>query len=981
MDNYFILLELPFDPPESNDAKINEAISKKQAQWSRDQQNPVKKAKASEYLAHLEEIKKVMIDPDKRKQEASKAKQLKDGKAKELEDKLKLYRAKGESLTDKDLNQLLKVFGPYGFTADEIKRKFGSGSKKEEKIDLSEVLDKSQGRNIANYMQQIDMKGKTLYDFLELPATAPCTQLCETADAMKRKILAKGDKSGRDNVVQSLCGLCIVVFKDNAGKRKYDNYVNLTKYCEVNESIDEMALGNEKRIEPKMKESLIETAIDKYKLSVSDASVYINHYCEYMGYALPENKIVCGLCNAENPAGTTNCLKCGKPLIIRCPACGAENNNSAKSCAKCGFDLTKMDKAVELLQQAKQKYAEKALADAERLVKEAKAFWPNHADIQALETTIANERKQAADIIAAIMHDIQEKCLYSAQTKIDQAKAKGFGVDPSVAAKVAGTLKEIETQLATMRNASGDAAFTIAQRLSEIIADSDELNQSLKKFPPNAPASITCRRVGDAMTLSWKASASVGDISYKVVRKENTYPNGPEDGTAIYTGKELNFTDSNIPKNTMVYYSVFALRIGVFSNATRLSDPVAIVDQVSRVKAVGGDEMVTLSWSKAPTVTEIRLYKYKGFERPQDDGAYEVVPCARLDGCTIDKLSNGTNYWIAISAGHTINGKTFFSEKVYLSAVPQKPAKPLQDFNVQLIDEVFQATWTQSEWDVILFYAKQKPEYAVGTIYDMNELLQKYEKIDINLKSMTEAEFRLNFVGECYIIPGVINASNVILNTAAYITSVPGVKDISYDINSAATELYVNFTWPKKIDRALLVYRMDSYPTGIEDPLAHKIECSKRQYESNEGLVITNPSQGTFYAEVYTYFESDNHKVYSDPCRALLSNEPQKDVLYTIRYKKPGLFSKKCTLTVELEVNGGCVFPAFVIVSKYKGVPLKRGDGDIVCSVEDNTEIHNTHTFEFDISPLRSDTRLKMFFLNDKNYKSFKIACKAGNTI
>lgn len=129
----------------------------------------------------------------------------------------------------------------------------------------------------------------------------------------------------------------------------------------------------------------------------------------------------------------------------------------------------------------------------------------------------------------------------------------------------------------------------------------------------------------------------------------------------------------------------------------------------------------------------------------------------------------------AISAGHTLNGKTYFSEKAYLSAVPQKPAKPLQDFSVQLIDEVFQAKWTQSEWDVILFYAKQKPEYAVGTIYDLNELLSKYEKIDINLKSLTEAEFRLNFVGECYIVPGVINASNVILNVASYISSVPRV--------------------------------------------------------------------------------------------------------------------------------------------------------------------------------------------------------------
>lgn len=981
MENYFILLELPFDPPEGDSNKISEAISKKQAQWSRDQSNPVKKAKASEYLAALEDIKKVMLDPAARKQEAAKAKQVKDSKVKELESKLNLYRAKGDELSEKDLKQLVKAFGTFGFTAEEIKKKFKQGSKPTNEVDLSKVLDKTQAKNIKTFMQQLDMKEKTLYDFLGLPPSSSCNQLCEAADSMKKKILAKGDKTGRDNAVQSLCGLCVVIFKDTENKVKYDNYVNLTKYIAVNDAIDELALSNQKRIEPKMKESLIDIAVGQYRLSVSDASVYINNYCDYMGYMLPENKIVCGLCGAENPAGTTNCVKCGKPLIIPCPACGAENNNSAKSCAKCGFDLTKMEKAVELLRQAKQKYAEKALEEAERLVKEAKAFWPNHADILSLEKAIQNDRIVIANTIAAIMQDIQDKNMYAAQTKIDQAKASGFSVDPSVAAKVSAVLNEVESKLAIMRNASGDEAFTIAMKLSEIIADSDELNQSLKKFPPDEVPSLNYKRVGDEITLTWTPSPSIGDISYLVVRKDNTYPNGPTDGTTIYSGKELAFTDSNAPKNTVLYYSVFAVRIGVPSKATRLDESIAIVGKVTNLKAIGGDEMVTLSWTKAPTVTEIRLYKYCGYERPEDDSAYEAIPCTRLDGLMINGLTNGTNYWFAISAGHTLNGKTYFSEKAYLSAVPQKPAKPLQNFSVQLVDEVFQAKWTQSEWDIILFYAKQKPEYAVGTIYDLNELLSKYEKIDINLKSLTEAEFRLNFVGECYIVPGVINASNVILNVASYISSVPGVKDVSFDINSAATEMYVNFTWPKKIDRSMLVYRMDTYPTGIDDPLAHRVECSKRQYEANEGILISNPAKGTFYAEVYTYFENEGHRVYSDPCRALLSNEPQRDVLYTFKYKKAGLFSKKCSLTVEIETDGGCVFPAFVIVSKYRSTPLKRSDGEIVCTVNENTEIKGGHVFEFDIPPLKPDTRLKMFFLNDKNYKSFKIACKAGNNI
>lgn len=147
-------------------------------------------------------------------------------------------------------------------------------------------------------------------------------------------------------------------------------------------------------------------------------------------------------------------------------------------------------------------------------------------------------------------------------------------------------LKEVESQLAIMRNASGDEAFTIAMKLTELIADSDELNQSLKKFPPDEVPAVSSKRVGDEITLTWKPSPSIGEITYVVVRKENTYPNGPTDGSTVYNGKELAYTDSNAPKNTVLYYSVFAVRIGVHSKATRLDEAVAIVGKVTNLKAI-----------------------------------------------------------------------------------------------------------------------------------------------------------------------------------------------------------------------------------------------------------------------------------------------------------------------------------------------------------------------------------------------------------
>ena len=978
-DNYFILLELSFDPIVNDVAKINEATAKKQQQWSKDMVNPIKKVKAAEYMAKLDDIKNVMLNEASRKQEADAAKKIQNEKLKELDSKLTLYSAKGDELADKDLKILLKNFSPYGFTAEMITQRFKKFAVSEEQ-DIGEVIDKSQANNIKNFFQQLDYKDYTLYQFLGLSASSSCETLREAAENLKKKLLAKGEKTGKDNAMQSLCGLCVVVFKEKASKKKYDNYVNLTKYGKVNDAIDEMANSNERKIQPKMKERLIDVAVSEYKISVSEASIYINNYCSLQGYTLPENKIVCGLCHTENSVGTTTCSKCGKTLIIVCPSCQALNDNASKKCVKCGFDLSKMDLAVELIDKAKKALLEKKMDEVAEFIKEAKLYWPNHPDVISVENTSKEFRNKFGAIISAISQDINDKKYYSAEIKINQAKNDGFVIGNDVIAKVSSAIKNVEEKLSEIRKAEGDKAFNPLIALTDEISDSIEVAQLIQKYPPDSVSQLSAKRNASVVTSTWSASTSSGNLEYVLVRKENTYPNNTTDGTIVYKGKELSFTDAALEKSIVYYYSLFVLRVGVSSNATKVIEPVVIVDNVSNIKSIGGDGLVTLSWNKPDTVTEVKVWKYKGDSQPTSTEDFESVSSKRLDGATITGLENGARYWLRICAFHTISGLSYPAESSLINAVPQKPAIPLEHFTVLYKDEIFQAKWEQSEWDTILFYTQNKPDYAVGVIYNLNDLLGTYKKVDMSLKSLTEAEFTLNFIGECYIIPGVINATNVILNNAAYVSSVPPVKDISYDMNAAGTELYVNFAWPKKIERTAMFYRMDTYPESPDDPLARKIECSKKQYESNEGILILNPVKGVYYTSIYTYYEGEGRRIYSEGIKTIINNEPQQDVYYSFKYKK-ALLSKKRTLYLTIKSSGTFMFPQFTIIGKLKSVPLKRGDGDIICSVSEETEVKEHHTFEFDVDDIRSGTKLKLFFLNDKQYKRYKVLNEGINEI
>ena len=122
-ENFYILLGLPFDPPVDDDATIQAAIKKKKQEWSAQANNPFMKD-AARYIKMVGEIKKVMLDPAQRAQEADNARQIKNQKKSELNTKLALYVSKGDKLSPRDLKRLKRDFVPYGFTEEEIKEKF-----------------------------------------------------------------------------------------------------------------------------------------------------------------------------------------------------------------------------------------------------------------------------------------------------------------------------------------------------------------------------------------------------------------------------------------------------------------------------------------------------------------------------------------------------------------------------------------------------------------------------------------------------------------------------------------------------------------------------------------------------------------------------------------------------------------------------------------------------------------------------------------
>ena len=109
--NFFQLLELRINPPESDPRAIASAIKRKQAEWSRMRNHPTKGTQARQYISLLTEIRKVMEDAELREKEAQQALELLkkklEAKFKIIDGHVQLLGYKGD-ITENELSRLAK---------------------------------------------------------------------------------------------------------------------------------------------------------------------------------------------------------------------------------------------------------------------------------------------------------------------------------------------------------------------------------------------------------------------------------------------------------------------------------------------------------------------------------------------------------------------------------------------------------------------------------------------------------------------------------------------------------------------------------------------------------------------------------------------------------------------------------------------------------------------------------------------------------
>ncbi len=319
-DNFFFILGLPFSPVPDT-ATVEEAIAKKQSEWSRQLNNPRKKDNAKKWLADIGLMQMMLADPSARKMLAEQAQNIQQDKLSELEKLLSLNYTE-ETLSKKDISYLLNRYGFYQISERNIRNLYqkvldsrkDEGNQKsyqEETWDHISLPDRFLMDNIDS---QLKILGKEdLYDFLNLSSQAYSQRLLAALDSLE-KTLRESAISDQNEAGKKLCGFARDVFASDEERRKYDNYLDIKAWNHLYKWIDINADTNDKNV---VQVGFLNRLFQQLPSGTDYGKVAkaISLYCRFRKYQIADTGIRCPHCGAKNKQAFL-CGKCDSPLFF-----------------------------------------------------------------------------------------------------------------------------------------------------------------------------------------------------------------------------------------------------------------------------------------------------------------------------------------------------------------------------------------------------------------------------------------------------------------------------------------------------------------------------------------------------------------------------------------------------------------------------------------------------------------------------------------
>lgn len=980
-DNWYVILELEFDPPVEDEQKIADKIDEKAKFWSSNSTHFKFGPQYKTWLQKVPQIKKDMIGSTNiRKQLAADACIQVYGP---IDKSLKIIGRKGY-ISDVEGNKLAiskKI------SIDIVKKrasKLGIEWRKDT-IDYQALYDKyykTKPQNVAMYDQDIERLAsfnvEDLYGFLYIDTTIknakdlPCETLRLRAEE-KKKTFVKHDAQSSNG--EKLCGQCLLAFRDDASKAVYDAYLEYTKRKSVLDELKSIA-----SVSDEFTKDQAEIYIGQLTQIFKDrklAEEVLIAFCkiEKISYntsgAETHNANIkvcrCGCINDVSD-GRKVCSNCGLELEIKCPKCGTTNDANIKVC-KCGFRFENIDRALALCEQAEHAIDALDFTIAEAHLSDAIRYWPNSSKVQALKDRLAEFERRVGKEVEKMRGAIKEKryCEARSQYTNIQKLFSGYS-DTTIEQKISQAITKAQSLFNQAK------AAKVEKDILELCAQAYDLCSDLpgvKELMP-APSAVTGMSVstnGSMKTniVSWN-STNDKSIRYIVVRSTNGWIQHIADGETVFRGSANSYSDKAIDPGITYYYNVFAERAGVFSQGAK-GESVVNLFEISNVSITAADASLNIMWDSLPANATAEIYEVAA------NGNKKLIATSSSDCYLVSGLNNGTTYSYQVCLAYIVNGKKEVTKGVVKSGVPDCPPEPIDTLRVKPSqDDNFEAIWYQDgSNDVRLFCSTQKPKYNLGDIVSLSNLEQEMRPLqqrplsaqtNQSLKANEKgASFQYNGTELLYIVAVVVKSGSAVFGSLARASkgetvNIKAIRPVNGQIN-----IYIDA--PTTATGFVVLYRFDQFPSDIGDVKTIRKYIPLKQYQLNSAIVLDTLESKKYYFSVFAEFKRDGEKDYSAGSDYLFDNSPRENITYSISVNKKLFGDSSVVLEFEAE-NKEFELPAIDVMSAIGNTPMFKSSAKLFHSIPAQ---HVDGSLQVKIplpKGLAKGTYIKAFFKDEK---------------
>lgn len=915
-ENFYLILELSFDPLEEDSSVIEAAIEKKRIEWSKGATDFKKGIIYRNYSALLPEIRRVMADRSLRRKEGEEAKRITIEKITHM---LTIVAKRGFLYESEAKNMAKKCRCSIEIIKQACHLKIVPDSYTEEILPKPEGTDKFKVCEV--YLDALNKSD--YYDFIN--TTGHMERLREMPVArlkqlIKQRKVVVQKNTPEESAIDKLCAECEKTFQTEQSKAEYDEYLvwkqvqtvfhDVLLATEVTRQLD--ALQGEEAVR------LLQRIVKDEKKS----RALLKTYCKQHGIAWIE------------------------------------------TATKAPTQVLPKDKPEKPIKPIKLERPEKPVRPC---VGEKK-----------VETRVPVQQKEVTIFLTKVNENVAEKKYYQAlQEFFALKKVYPRYENPSLEAEISLPIEKAAQYIKEAKQATNEKEIiAYCGKALEACKDHPEVVPILEKYPPllQGNVMVTIDSSLRRNEVRWSPGNQDDYVRYAIVRKREVRPVSINDGELLATVATTEYIDSTMYPGTTYYYTVFATRFNAYSKGISSTTPAVNFFEVEEPTIQSRNKEVEVRWKKIPTNAYVEVYKQIR-RAPERIGDGMLMKHVSQYGFLDTSVENDVLYAYRIYCVYVVGGKKIYSAGVTLSATPTAPPMPVNNMEVLPREAYnqFDIKWEASDsYEVEFYYQLQVPSFTKGQVVMVEELRQKARKLFVHLTKKGTGYFTVE-EGKTYFLFAVTKKGEVaVVGAMTNVANIRGVQISGVECVNQILHLYCD--WPELVKYIDILYRFDDYPVDINDPKAKRQRITKKLYEQSKSLRIDGVSNMPYYMKVFSEIPFEGGIQYSRGTNVFFNNIEKYKITYNIQVKHLLLRPNKVEVTFEAK-DPSFLLPEVLLVIG-KGYPPAFPHSGTQVALIPSCNVTGTYTYRLTWKDLEENLYMKAFLKNKEDEQKYELLLK-----